>query len=50
MVITMGDRNIKKEIKKPKKNDKKASVGLSFSEARPAPVQPELIKKERKPK
>ncbi|MEG1011368.1 MAG: hypothetical protein RSE54_05865 [Ruthenibacterium sp.] len=46
----MGDRNIKKETKKMKKTDKKPAV-ISLSTApRPVVVQPELIKKVRKPK
>ncbi|MEG0306019.1 MAG: hypothetical protein RR576_10455 [Oscillospiraceae bacterium] len=44
----MGDRNIKKETKKPKKSDKKATATLSSSTPRPIAVQPELIKKEKK--
>ncbi|MEG1835370.1 MAG: hypothetical protein RR914_06800 [Oscillospiraceae bacterium] len=43
----MGDRNIKKETKKPKKSSKTSS---SFSVDRPVAVQPELIKKEKKSK
>lgn len=44
----MGDKNIKKETKKPKKSDKAAAVAFSSSSARPVPMQPELIKKEKK--
>lgn len=44
----MGDRNIKKETKKPKKSDKKPAV-LSMT-AKPITVQPVLIKKEKKSK
>ncbi|MEG2396416.1 MAG: hypothetical protein RSB11_05205 [Oscillospiraceae bacterium] len=44
----MGDRNIKKEAKKPKKSSKTSSS--SFSVDRPVAVQPELIKKEKKSK
>ena len=46
----MGDRNIKKESKKPKKTDKKSIVASDFSISRPVVAQPELIKKVRKPK
>ncbi|MEG1862897.1 MAG: hypothetical protein RR198_04750 [Oscillospiraceae bacterium] len=46
----MGDKNIKKEAKKPKKTDKKASTVLSSAAERPVVVQPELIKKEKKVK
>ncbi|MEG2435851.1 MAG: hypothetical protein RSB47_05920 [Ruthenibacterium sp.] len=43
----MGDRNIKKEAKKPKKSDKNATVFTPTAE-RPVVVQPELIKKAKK--
>lgn len=46
----MGDRNIKKETKKPKKSDKVASASITSSTARPIAPQPELIKKEKKKK
>lgn len=44
----MGDRNIKKEVKKPKKSSTKAPTASTT--ARPIMPQPELVKKERKPK
>lgn len=44
----MGDKNIKKETKKPKKNDKKASASVVAPSQRPIMVQPMLIKKEKK--
>ncbi|MEG1857849.1 MAG: hypothetical protein RR216_03850 [Pseudoflavonifractor sp.] len=40
----MGDKNIKKETKKPKKSDKPSAPLTS----RPVMPQPELIKKEKK--
>lgn len=43
----MGDRNIKKETKKPKKTDKKAPAFTATTD-RPVVVQPELIKKPKK--
>lgn len=46
----MGDKNIKKETKKPKKSDKKATASAMSGVPRPVAVQPELIKKERKKK
>lgn len=46
----MGDRNIKKETKKPKKSDKKTSDTLVSSTPKPIITQPELIKKEKKQK
>lgn len=46
----MGDKNIKKETKKPKKSDKKPSVTLTSSASRPVMPQPELIKKVKKGK
>ena len=47
-VKKMGDRSIKKETKKKKKSDVKVST--AFSTSRPVMVQPELIKKEKKPR
>ncbi|MEG0304788.1 MAG: hypothetical protein RR764_10210 [Oscillospiraceae bacterium] len=44
----MGDRNIKKETKKPKKSDKKPSSASVSTTPRPIAVQPVLIKKEKK--
>ena len=44
----MGDKNIKKETKKKKKTDIKIPV-LSIT-PRAVAVQPELIKKEKKPR
>lgn len=44
----MGDKNIKKEAKKPKKTDKKIVVSTMASAPRAVVVQPELIKKEKK--
>lgn len=46
----MGDKNIKKETKKPKKSDKKPSASISSTVLRPVAAQPELIKKEKKNK
>jgi len=44
----MGDRNIKKEVKKPKKSAiKTPTISTTI---RPAAVQPELIRKEKKTK
>ncbi|MEG1971674.1 MAG: hypothetical protein RR315_00845 [Oscillospiraceae bacterium] len=45
----MGEKNIKKEVKKPKKSDKKSSTP-DFAVERPVVVQPTLIKKEKKTK
>ncbi len=41
----MGDKSIKKEVKKKKKTDTKASVSLV---AKPVVTQPELIRKKKK--
>ncbi|MEG0586171.1 MAG: hypothetical protein RSA86_07135 [Christensenellaceae bacterium] len=46
----MGNRNIKKEVKKMKKSDKKALATVVSSVPKPITVQPVLIKKERKTK
>ncbi|MPM17468.1 hypothetical protein SDC9_63863 [bioreactor metagenome] len=43
----MGDKNIKKETKKKKKADSITSV--SSASMRPVVMQPELIKKKKKP-
>ena len=43
----MANKNIRKETKKPKKSAKAPSVAAA---AMPIMIQPELIKKERKPK
>lgn len=43
----MGNKNIRKETKKPKKSAKAPSVS---SAPQPIMIQPELIKKEKKPK
>lgn len=45
----MADKNIRKETKKKKKADKSTST-TTYSAPRPAIVQPELIKKEKKNK
>ncbi|MEG1926147.1 MAG: hypothetical protein RR415_10425 [Ruthenibacterium sp.] len=44
----MGDRNIKKETKKPKKSDKNSTATFTSVTERPVIVQPELIKKAKK--
>ncbi|MEG0833670.1 MAG: hypothetical protein RR058_05485 [Oscillospiraceae bacterium] len=44
----MGDKSIKKEVKKMKKSDKKPSISSTSPISRPAAVQPELVKKEKK--
>lgn len=44
----MGDKNIKKEKKKPKKSDKIASTTSVSSAPRAVVTQPVLIKKEKK--
>ncbi|MEG1426631.1 MAG: hypothetical protein RSC76_02980 [Oscillospiraceae bacterium] len=44
----MGEKNIKKEARKPKKSDK--NLVTTASASKPVFAQPELIKKERKPK
>jgi len=46
----MGDKNIKKEVKKMKKSDIKPSATSVSSALRPVATQPELIKKEKKRK
>lgn len=46
--LTMGDRNIRKEVKKPKKSSTKSTT--ISSTPRPPVVQPELIRKEKKVK
>lgn len=46
----MGEKKIKKEVKKPKKTDTKSTAATDCSVARPVVVQPTLIKKERKVK
>jgi hypothetical protein len=43
----MANKNIRKEIKKPKKSAKAPSASAV---AKPIMIQPELIKKEKKPK
>ncbi|MEG0897586.1 MAG: hypothetical protein RSF73_08595, partial [Ruthenibacterium sp.] len=48
LVIKMGDRNIKKEAKKPKKSDKNSTATFTSVTERPVIVQPELIKKAKK--
>lgn len=48
MVDKMGEKNIKKEAKKPKKTDKKPAASMSSTTSRPIMTQPELIKKEKK--
>lgn len=42
----MGDKNIKKEVKKPKKS---SSTPAAVSAVRPVVVQPTLITKKKKP-
>ena len=44
----MGDRSIKKEVKKKKKTE--VSVSVSSTVSKPIMTQPELIKKEKKKK
>lgn len=46
----MGDRNIKKETKKPKKSAKSPLDTGASSASRPIMTQPELIKKAKKTK
>lgn len=46
----MADKNIKKEAKKPKKSDKKPLSATISTTPRPVMIQPELIKKVKKPK
>ncbi|MEG2420706.1 MAG: hypothetical protein RSB55_04080 [Oscillospiraceae bacterium] len=43
----MADKNIRKEVKKPKKSDKKVADNVTLT-PRPVMMQPELIKKEKK--
>lgn len=50
LVNKMGDKNIKKEAKKPKKSDKKPMSATVSTTPKLVMTQPELIKKVKKPK